>query len=184
MLKVPSQSRPSHLMGNMYIAVCLMLTSCWPHQSHMVCSLPHVRLMSNDLHKIYLMHGHGVLSRQWTWFSGFHPFPTVQMSQHFRARWSLVWTSIPYFLLFIWPQVVEKSNDFSLPAFEATTIQGYHFLCNLYHSVLPERKTWSCDLAESAWVIMSHTASACQANTKPMLINSPVLYTFLGARHL
>jgi hypothetical protein len=39
-----------------------------------------------DLHKIYLMHGHGVLSRQWTRFSGFHPFPTVQMSQYFRAR--------------------------------------------------------------------------------------------------
>jgi hypothetical protein len=39
-----------------------------------------------DLHKIYLMHGHGVLSRQWTRFSGFHPFPTVQMSKYFRAR--------------------------------------------------------------------------------------------------
>jgi hypothetical protein len=43
-------------------------------------------LLTGDLHKIYLMHDHGVLSRQWTRFSGFHPLPTAQMSQHFRAR--------------------------------------------------------------------------------------------------
>jgi hypothetical protein len=45
--QVPSQSRPTRLMGNMCIAVRLMPASCWPHRSHMARSLPHVRLMSD-----------------------------------------------------------------------------------------------------------------------------------------
>ena len=59
--QVPSQSRPFRLMDTMCIAVRLMLASCWPHRSHMACSLAHVRLMTNTCALPTSPHPHGQL---------------------------------------------------------------------------------------------------------------------------